>query len=1093
MTGTLIHVTKAGRAALVALGNAGTAAHKVTTIGVSTGAFDDTDETLTILPGERKRISTISGENVAADTIHVTLKDDTADQYSLYGFGLYLENGILFAVYSQTTPIMEKSPAAMLLLAADMQFTTIDAAQLYFGDATFTNPPATTERQGVVELATDDESQDGEDGVRSVTPSGLRQFGFQFGVPFSTNVNTDLTKKHVGKAIQWFGADNGLFRLPAGASLKGGSTFYFYNQGAGRLVIGLQDPNDFIWTAASRGSITLMRGESAIITARGGQEFDLAGGTAALKYTPRLLLNGADDDLTSALQANGPASLVGGLTIKGGRTGSLSTGNFDGLSIEAFNPTNTEKRSIALAPYGGDVLIGTTTNNGSGRLQVQGSARVSDTVFFGESAGSGWANADANGMYFCGYRSVTIGSQDAAGVLSLVAGAREAARFHPSGRLLLNGALDDGATLINANGPIKGIASNSALRASNGGGTGQTSIMLTREGAPIDQKRWEIAHGADGQFMLRTISDGYSAEGPAIVVSRATGYQLASMILMAAGGRVVIGGQGDNGSDLLHVSGNATLTGDSLTVGRGQSEGRIFLGYNDGYFFSNASETGWYSAKDGKFSYVYALKNLTVNEAGVWHGGNFDPNSRVMKGGDVMAGSLIGPYFESTNGAFKAWGWGGDANQGVVFLNQNGNRNLYYDGVQYNLVDAELMINGSRAWHAGNFNPANYQPAGDYLFNRTRNTTEGLQFASGSPPTISDINESGNSDKVALTIGNNGNVAASAVIQFHREGEFAAFFGLDTDNEWRVGGRSMGRVSYRLWHEGNFDPNYAVDLATNANNNANTRVPIRSGLGGYGYVQTGTGNKITMSWDGAVRLAVDDQFQGALWHTGNLDPNAYLRLSTGGNVSGPLTLANGTPLVLHAPNGYTATLRADGTGLVGFINQAGDAWNFRINNDGPVQARGQVWAADGGGRLCEDGNIWGGVWGGGYLSNWLNTTVINLQNNINQQVPRRNQQQGNGYVIADANAVTIGWNGRYNMFTDNSYQGDLLTSFNFQDYATPRTSMDYGGVGSYTYMNTGGNPGANTLVNLPGLPGTWRVMSGAFGANGKDILYVRVS
>ena len=87
MAGTLIHVTKAGRAALVAAGNTGTAAHKITAIGVSTVAFDDTDETLIALPGERKRISTIAGENVAADTIHETLKDDTADQYSLYGLG----------------------------------------------------------------------------------------------------------------------------------------------------------------------------------------------------------------------------------------------------------------------------------------------------------------------------------------------------------------------------------------------------------------------------------------------------------------------------------------------------------------------------------------------------------------------------------------------------------------------------------------------------------------------------------------------------------------------------------------------------------------------------------------------------------------------------------------------------------------------------------------------------------------------------------------------------------------------------------------------------------------------------------------------
>lgn len=173
MAGNLFTVTDAGRAALVSTGNTGTAAHKVTQIGVSTVAFDSTDKTLKVLPGERKRIATLAGENVAADMIHVTLKDDTDDQYTLYGFGLYFENGVLFGTYCQATPIMEKSPAAMLLLAADMAFKSIDTAQISFGDATFTNPPATIDRQGVVQLATIPQAIAGTDNQRAVTPAGL--------------------------------------------------------------------------------------------------------------------------------------------------------------------------------------------------------------------------------------------------------------------------------------------------------------------------------------------------------------------------------------------------------------------------------------------------------------------------------------------------------------------------------------------------------------------------------------------------------------------------------------------------------------------------------------------------------------------------------------------------------------------------------------------------------------------------------------------------------------------------------------------------------------------------------------------------------
>ncbi|MXN77206.1 phage tail protein [Burkholderia sp. 4701] len=166
---TQIIITDAGRAALVAPGNGGTSAHQVMEIGLANAPFV-ADKGLVKLPNELKRITTFGGANIAPDTIHATLKDDTADQYSLYGFGLYLENGVLLAAYGQATPIMEKSPAALLLLSTDMQFATIDATQLVFGDASFLNPPATTERQGVVELATQAEVNAGADDTRVLTP-----------------------------------------------------------------------------------------------------------------------------------------------------------------------------------------------------------------------------------------------------------------------------------------------------------------------------------------------------------------------------------------------------------------------------------------------------------------------------------------------------------------------------------------------------------------------------------------------------------------------------------------------------------------------------------------------------------------------------------------------------------------------------------------------------------------------------------------------------------------------------------------------------------------------------------------------------------
>lgn len=47
---------------------------------------------------------------------------------------------------------------------------------------------------------------------------------------------------------------------------------------------------------------------------------------------------------------------------------------------------------------------------------------------------------------------------------------------------------------------------------------------------------------------------------------------------------------------------------------------------------------------------------------------------------------------------------------------------------------------------------------------------------------------------------------SAAFIEFHRPGEFGTYLGLDVDNQFKVGGWSMGPTAYKLWHEGNLSP-----------------------------------------------------------------------------------------------------------------------------------------------------------------------------------------------------------------------------------------------------------------------------------------------
>lgn len=92
------------------------------------------------------------------------------------------------------------------------------------------------------------------------------------------------------------------------------------------------------------------------------------------------------------------------------------------------------------------------------------------------------------------------------------------------------------------------------------------------------------------------------------------------------------------------------------------------------------------------------------------------------------------------------------------------------------------------------------------------NGSVGTQFLSGGAGPLATLTAgSATVDQVPLIIGNDGNNAASAAIQFKRSGQYIAYFGLDTDNKWKVGGYSMGAAAYEIWHGGNFAPgNYAL-------------------------------------------------------------------------------------------------------------------------------------------------------------------------------------------------------------------------------------------------------------------------------------------
>ncbi len=191
MTAITLILTDAGLAALTNPAHTGTAALTISHIGLSQQHAGNVaaQQALTALPGELKRLATFGGEVLSPRTIHVFLRDESADAYSLRAFGLYASTGVLLAVVSSETPIMEKAPAATLLQAVDLAFARDIDAELVFGDTNFVNPPATTSRLGVVELATLAETVDGDRHDIAVTPRGLAQALLSWAQNFAARVH----------------------------------------------------------------------------------------------------------------------------------------------------------------------------------------------------------------------------------------------------------------------------------------------------------------------------------------------------------------------------------------------------------------------------------------------------------------------------------------------------------------------------------------------------------------------------------------------------------------------------------------------------------------------------------------------------------------------------------------------------------------------------------------------------------------------------------------------------------------------------------------------------------------------------------------
>lgn len=169
----------------------------------------------------------------------------------------------------------------------------------------------------------------------------------------------------------------------------------------------------------------------------------------------------------------------------------------------------------------------------------------------------------------------------------------------------------------------------------------------------------------------------------------------------------------------------------------------------------------------------------------------------------------------------------------------------------------------------------------------------------------------------------------AAFIQFHRPSAYAAYFGLDSDNQWKVGGWSMGAVAYPILHSNNYNT-YSLGLF-----GTTLSIADWNSLTAFGSRRTGPdgadangppinqyGNLLVFGSDNGVtqlqaghdgRLAWRTKWNATDWTAWSvaLDSNnfnSYALPLVGGTLTGNMTIS--------AANGVTSQLRLGQTGIV---------------------------------------------------------------------------------------------------------------------------------------------------------------------------------
>lgn len=270
-----------------------------------------------------------------------------------------------------------------------------------------------------------------------------------------------------------------------------------------------------------------------------------------------------------------------------------------------------------------------------------------------------------------------------------------------------------------------------------------------------------------------------------------------------------------------------------------------------------------------------------------------DSTKLPLAGGTVTGDTTFNGYLQA-GGIFYHRGdyqmLNAAANGWITIINRNGG-SPFINNVTYN---------GSAILHAGNY--SSYSPSltgsgasGTWGISVTGNAatvTNGLytttqQVVSGYKQFSSANNGIANASGGLATLEAYGTGTGAAYMAFHRPGAYAAYFGLDTDNVWKVGGWSMGANAYPILHSNNYN-SYAPTL-TGTGASGTWSINVTGNAGSATTAARASATTVPASTAFAKWLFATTSTSGTLdWnHVSNTNPGVGETLLLGTATNGP--------------------------------------------------------------------------------------------------------------------------------------------------------------------------------------------------------------